>query len=65
MCKSCYWCASCLSNYEDVILTCPMCGTDKMDWLPISYSESYRLDYDEIRGMVFHFWSEIERDIPT
>jgi hypothetical protein len=22
-----------------------------MEWLPISYSESYRLDYDEIRGL--------------
>jgi hypothetical protein len=33
-----------------------------MEWLPISYSESYRLDYDEIRGLALHFWTQNEAD---
>jgi hypothetical protein len=65
MCRSCYWCASCLANYEDGIVTCPICGSDKMEMLPISFSEGYRFDHDEIRRMVLQFWTEIEGDIPT
>ena len=58
MCKSCYWCASCLTNDDGFISTCPVCDTNKMEWLPISQSESYRLDYDDIRGMILEFWTE-------
>ena len=60
MCKSCYWCASCLTNDDGYISTCPVCDTNKMEWLPISQSESYRLEYDDIRGGL-----KIEGDIPT
>ncbi len=31
---------------------------NKMEWLPISDSESYRLDYDEVRGMFLEFWTQ-------
>ncbi len=65
MCKSCYWCASCLSADDGSISICPVCGTNKMDCLSISHSECYRLDYDQIRGMVLQFWTEIEGDIPS
>ena len=58
MCKSCYWCASCLTNDDGCISTCPVCGTDKVEWLPISQSESYRLDNNDIRGMILEFWTE-------
>lgn len=64
MCKSCYWFTSCLSA-DDGISRCPVCGTNKMDCLSISHSECYRLDYDQIRGMVLQFWTEIEGDIPS
>jgi hypothetical protein len=65
MCKSCYWCASCLSVDDGSISRCPVCGTNKMDCLSLSHSECYRLDYDQIRGMVLQFWTEIEGDIPN
>jgi len=58
MCKSCYACASCLTNDDGYITTCPVCDTTKMEWLPISESESYRLDYNDIRGMILEFWTE-------
>ncbi len=65
MCKSCYWCASCLSADDGSISRCPVCGTNKMDCLSISHSECYRLDYDQVRGMVLQFWTKIEGDIPS
>ena len=49
---------SCLTNDDGYISTCPVCDTNKMEWLPISQSESYRLDYDDIRGMILEFWTE-------
>jgi hypothetical protein len=51
-----------LTNDFGYISICPLCGTYKMEWLPISYSESYRLDYDEIRGLALHFWIQNEGD---
>ena len=65
MCKCCYWCASCLTNDGGYISICPVHGTHKMEWLPISHSESYRLDYDPIWGMVMDSWTEIEADNRT
>ena len=35
-----------------------VCDTTKMEWLPISGHESYRMDYDDIRGMILEFWTE-------
>lgn len=63
MCKCCYWCASCMTSDNGYISICPVCGSHKMEWLPISHSESYRLTQDPIQGMALDFWTEIEGEI--
>ncbi len=65
MCKSCYWCASCLIDDQAYFSICPECLTDKMEWLPISQSECYRLDFDQKLGMVLHFWNNVEGGRPS
>jgi hypothetical protein len=65
MCKSCYWCASCLMDDEGYFSICPECLTNKMEWLPISQSECYRVDFDQKMGMVLHFWNNVEGGSPS
>ena len=65
MCKSCYWCASCLMDDQAYFSICPECLTDKMEWLPISQSECYKLDFDQRLGMVLHFWNNVEGGHPS
>ena len=64
MCKSCYWCASCLMDDQGYFSICPECLTNKMEWLPISQSECYRVDFDQKMGMVLHFWNNDEGGSP-
>ena len=64
MCKSCYWCTTCLMDDQGYFSICPECLTDKMEWLPISQSECYRLDLDQKLGMVLHFWDKVEGGHP-
>lgn len=61
ICKCCHWCASFLTSDCGYISLCPVCGSHEMEWLPISYSESYRLDHDPIRGVVLDFWATGQR----
>ena len=65
MCKSCYWCASCLMDDQAYFSICPECLTDKMEWLPISQSEYYRLDFDQKLGMVLQFSNNVEGGRPS
>ena len=65
MCKSCYWCASCLMDDQAYFSICPECLTDKMEWLPISQSECYRLDFDQKLGTVLHFTNNVEGGPPS
>ena len=65
ICKSCYWCASCLTDDQAYFSICPMCLTDKMEWLPISQSECYRLDFDQKLGMVLQFSENVEGGHPS
>jgi hypothetical protein len=65
MCKSCYWCASCLMDDQAYFSICPECLTDKMEWLPISQSECYKLDFDQRLGMVLQFWNNVEGGRPS
>ena len=59
MCQSCYWCISSLINNEH-IASCPLCGTENIELLPISKFENYRFNNDYKRGMVLEFWTEIQ-----
>ena len=65
MCKSCYWCASCLVDDQAYFSICPECLTNKMEWLPISHSEYYRINFDQKMGMVLHFWNNVEGGFPS
>jgi hypothetical protein len=64
ICQSCYWCLSSLINNEH-IASCPLCGTENIERLPISQFENYRFNNDHKRGMVLEFWTEIQNDKPT
>jgi len=36
--------------------TCPLCGNNEIESMPVSDYESYRLVYDYIHGIVLEFW---------
>jgi hypothetical protein len=71
ICESCFWCASSYaflneehnipkSMLHDTIITryarCPACRAEKsVESLPISSDESYKFDYDPIRGVILEF----------
>ncbi|MGB8450614.1 MAG: hypothetical protein WCE25_12920 [Nitrososphaeraceae archaeon] len=46
-----------MTNDDGYISICPVCGFNDMEWLPISDSECYRFDYDDVRGMILEFWT--------
>jgi hypothetical protein len=57
MCRSCLWCASCLTGNRTIGL-CPSCGNNnEMQLLPVSDYESYKLDHDYIHEMVSGLWT--------
>ena len=53
-CNSCFWCASNLSGYSPTV--CPACGSNKMELIPISKRESFRLNIDGA-GVSIEFWN--------
>lgn len=71
ICESCFWCASSYtflneehgipkSRLHDTVITryarCPACRAEKsVESLPISSDESYKFDYDPIRGVILEF----------
>lgn len=55
ICRSCFWCASYLNNMHSVPDTCPSCKDVKIESVPISFDETYRLDYDARRGVTLEF----------
>jgi hypothetical protein len=65
MCKSCYWCLSCLTKDSEHITTCSLCNAKNMELLPISLSESYRFVNDQTGGIGLEFWTENEGDKPS
>ena len=57
ICKSCFWCASCL-NRNNMISKCPMCVNNAdglLDSTPISDKEVYRIDCNRKRGITLEF----------
>ena len=57
ICKSCFWCASCL-NRSNVIYKCPVCANNVdglLDSTPISDKEVYRIDCNRKRGIMLEF----------
>ena len=56
ICKTCHWCASCLTN-PVTSNSCPLCGRNEVESMPIADYESYKLDYDYIHDLTLGFWS--------
>jgi hypothetical protein len=61
ICKSCFWCASCL-NRSNMISKCPVCVCANnvdglLDSIPISDKELYRIDCNRKRGITLEFAS--------
>ena len=54
ICRSCFWCASYINKMGSV-LACPSCKDVKIESMPISFDETYRLDYDTKRGITLEF----------
>ena len=54
ICRSCFWCASYI-NKMGVLEACPSCKDVKIESVPISLDETYRLDYDTNRGVTLEF----------
>ena len=55
ICRSCFWCASLLSNTQRPVETCPLCMNSTLESMPICFDETYRLDYDSRRGITLEF----------
>lgn len=55
ICESCLWCATCLTDLN-IPNNCPLCGNNEIESMSVSAGESYRLVYNDIRGMVLEFW---------
>ena len=54
ICRSCFWCASCLSP-ESTFAKCPSCVEENIESLPIAENEDYRFKVDLKRGITLEF----------
>jgi hypothetical protein len=55
ICRSCFWCASHINKMNSALDVCPSCKDAKIESVPISFDETYRLDYDARRGLTLKF----------
>jgi hypothetical protein len=63
ICNSCYWCASyfgfdyleILSESPSHVLDCHICDSCNTELIPISPDESFRIRYNQTRGMEIEF----------
>ncbi len=46
LCESCFWCASYLSSKSVSVAKCPNCHNRRVNWMPISKVNLYKLGYD-------------------
>ncbi|MGH9951417.1 MAG: hypothetical protein ACRD5J_07320 [Nitrososphaeraceae archaeon] len=51
ICNSCYWSASCLKLDKSVV-TCPNCGDDRSEFMPLTDTEVYTFDRDDRQGVI-------------
>lgn len=55
ICKTCFWCASLFNDTPRAIETCPSCMNSTLESMPISFDETYKLDYNPRRGITLEF----------
>ena len=51
ICDSCYWSVSCL-KLDGSLVTCPRCGDDLFEFMPLTETEAYTFDRDDKRRMI-------------
>ena len=56
ICNSCFWCASYLAGDFYRIENCPTCRDNRLEFIPISQTESYKLNFDR-NGLSMEFWN--------
>lgn len=54
ICNSCYWSASCL-KLDRFVVTCPTCGDDRLEFMPLTEREAYTFDRDDKRCIILKF----------
>ena len=55
LCESCFWCASYFNNYRKVVTNCHICGSKKIESMPISHDEVHTSSHDPKRGVTLGF----------
>ena len=58
ICNNCFWCASYLSHNHHYIENCPVCRSDRMEAIPISQKEAYKVNV-EGSSISMEFWNEV------
>ena len=56
ICNSCLWCASYLAYNDYNNADCPACRSNKIELLPISEKEAYRIGIER-GGISMGFWN--------
>jgi hypothetical protein len=59
ICNSCYWCATYFGNDVSLSsspLVCHVCDSNNTELMPISTDESFRIEYNPIRGLEIEFY---------
>ena len=56
LCNSCFWCASYLNSRTSfIVVQCPMCKENAVEWIPISTNDAYSFDYNPVTGVIVEF----------
>jgi hypothetical protein len=61
MCQSCFWCASYINQSRvlmPIVNKCPLCYDSRIESMPISNDDIYRLNYNRTSGLVLKFSRE-------
>jgi hypothetical protein len=58
ICNSCLWCASYLSLKSQYVEDCPACRSDRIEVIPISRKEAYKVNIDG-SSVSMEFWNQV------
>jgi len=64
ICKSCFWCASLLSNMHNFVNACPSCIDSELESMPLSTSEIYTFDYDSCKRSYIRILEQVMNNGP-
>jgi hypothetical protein len=65
LCGSCFWCASYLSSKSVSVAKCPICYSNKIQWMPISKVDLDKLTHSTEEGdsdaYYCHYYTTVNR----